>query len=84
MMRVNLVLTGGVLQVGDVGTVTPYSRSFASGGSRGAASFVTEARHIHSATRLHFADQSDCETFDSNLIGKGVPDPLACEPLDPV
>lgn len=75
-MRVNLVLTGGVLQVGDVIEVSPHSRSFASGGPRGAASFITQARHIHSASRLHFADQPDCEVSDFNLVGGIMPQPM--------
>jgi hypothetical protein len=73
-MKVNLVLTSGVVQVGDVGHVRTFARTSSSGGPRGAASFITQARHIHSATRLHFADQEDSQTVDSNIVGD-VPNP---------
>lgn len=68
LMKVAVVLTSGVVQVGDVREVLPYSRAINTGGPRGAASFVTFARHIHSATRLHFNDQDDSEFADENLI----------------
>lgn len=74
-VKVNLILTSGVLQVGDVRLVSPFSRSYSSGGPRGAASFTTQARHIHTATRLHFADQKDDQTRDFNIIGDDLPEP---------
>lgn len=72
-MKVNLVLVAGVVQVGDVKNVNPFNRSYNVGGPRGAASFITQARHIHSATRLHFAEQDDREKADFNIIGGHVP-----------
>lgn len=68
LMKVTVILISGVVQVGDVRDVLPYSRAINTGGPRGTASFVTFARHIHSATRLNFNDQDDAEFADENLI----------------
>jgi hypothetical protein len=68
LMKVTVVQTSGVVQVGDVLEVRSFSRVMNTGGPRGAPSFVTFARHIHSATRLHFADQEDSEFLDEIVI----------------
>ncbi|BCJ86668.1 hypothetical protein [Effusibacillus dendaii] len=67
-MKVTLILLSGVLQVGDTRLVEPFYQSFTAGGSRGAASFITRARHIHSATRLHYNNQTDHQISDDNLL----------------
>ncbi|WP_018131639.1 spore germination protein GerPE [Effusibacillus pohliae] len=72
-MKVNLVLISAVLQVGDVGQVHAYSRTLSVGGPRGAPSFITQARHIHTATRLHYAEQADKQASDFNFTGEAFP-----------
>ncbi|GAX90237.1 hypothetical protein [Effusibacillus lacus] len=66
-MKVTAVQNTGILQVGDAQHINPFFREFSVGGSRGAASFVTLARHLHSNTRLNYNNQLDDQFADFNM-----------------
>ncbi|MBL0386736.1 hypothetical protein JJB07_08730 [Tumebacillus sp. ITR2] len=70
--KVLFVANSAVLQIGDVyGCVDPFSYGEAYGGYRGAPSFITKETAEPINTNLHFANQTDEDTTDSNFIGEG-------------
>ncbi|WP_380027829.1 hypothetical protein [Effusibacillus consociatus] len=71
----NLVLLAGVVQIGDAGQVSPFVRSSSTALPRGAPSFITRARHLHTATRLHFTDRTDNQANDLNFVGDFMQEP---------
>ncbi|WP_282200012.1 hypothetical protein [Collibacillus ludicampi] len=69
------IIFGGVVQVGDVGTVSPFTIARAVGGFRGAPSFTTMERAAPTKTRLHYANQRDTDNNDLNIYGEQLPNP---------